>query len=328
MIVALGALLLALGLRAHAQGQAQPKTQTQVQAQTASDPNEVLVENRWAKVTRADYDAEIAKLPADMRGGFAVSNKRVVDLLVRILVTKSLAAQARAGDLLGQADIQTRRAYEVDRVDASLLVSKVEEDAGKRFDADAAKLEARARELYLVNASSYQVPEQVSASHILFNLSNRTKEEALKLAQDTRAKLVAGADFAATAKAVSDDPSAQQNGGSLGFFDREKMDRAFTAAAFALKTPGELSQPVLSYFGYHIIRLDDRKPARVRTFDEVKGEIMAQERKKAVDAGRNALIDSIRDDPSSKINQVAVDSLMTKVDQGVFDKALEATRPK
>jgi hypothetical protein len=55
---------------------------------------------------------------------------------------------------------------------------------------------------------------------------------------------------------------------------------------------------------------------------------MAQERKKAVDTQRNALIDSIRDDPSSKMNQAAVDSLMLKVDQGVFDKAMEATRPK
>jgi peptidyl-prolyl cis-trans isomerase C len=302
--------------------------QAQKAAEPAPDPNEVLVENRWAKVTRADYDAEIAKLPADIRGGFAISNKRVIDLLVRILVTKSLAAQARASEVLKQADVQARRSYEIDRVDASLLLSKVEDDAGKRFDADSAKFEARARELYLVNASSYEVPAQVAASLILIDLSKRTKEEALKLAQETRAKLVAGADFAATAKAVSDDPSAQQSGGSLGFFDREKMDRAFTDAAFALKTPGEISQPVLGYFGYYIIRLDDRKPARVRPFDEVKGEIMAQERKKAVDAQRNAFIDSIRDDRSSKINQAAVDSLMIKADQGVFDKALEATRPK
>src|ERR1700694_1431673 len=81
-------------------------------AQSAPDMDEVLVENRWTKVTRGDYEAELQRLPAEIRGGFAFSGKRVSDLLVRLLVTKSLAVQARASDVYKDADARRRRARE------------------------------------------------------------------------------------------------------------------------------------------------------------------------------------------------------------------------
>src|SRR6266702_8829 len=68
-------------------------------AQSSGDLDQVLVENRWAKVTLGDYEAELTRLPPDIRGGFAVNGKRVYELLTRLLVTKSLAAQARMAGL-------------------------------------------------------------------------------------------------------------------------------------------------------------------------------------------------------------------------------------
>ncbi|MEP7098604.1 MAG: hypothetical protein ABI748_13160, partial [Dokdonella sp.] len=135
-------------------------------AQPAPDLNEVLVENRWAKVTRGDYEAELLRIPADIRGGFATDRKRVTDLLVRMLVGKSLAIQARAGDLYKDPEMQRRRALEIDRIDASLFAANIEESAGREFDARKAQFEARARELYAVRGDKYRVPEQVDASHI------------------------------------------------------------------------------------------------------------------------------------------------------------------
>src|SRR5215831_10289317 len=174
------------------------------QAQPAPDPEEVLVENRWTKITRAEYEAELLRLPADIRGGFAVSAKRVTELLTRMLVTKSLAVQARAGDLYKDEDAQRRRALELDRVDAGVLIAKVEESAAKEFDSRKPQFEARARELYLAaRESKYRVPEQVAASHILFDVKKRSKEEALKLAEETRAKIMAGADFNELARQIS-----------------------------------------------------------------------------------------------------------------------------
>ena len=118
-------------------------------AQPAPDMNEVLLENRWAKVTRGDYEAELLRLPADIRGGFAVNAQRVSDLLLRMLVTKSLAAQARASDVYKDVETQRRRALEIDRVDAGILIARIEDDAGKAFDARKGQFEARVREIYL-----------------------------------------------------------------------------------------------------------------------------------------------------------------------------------
>jgi len=298
------------------------------QAQPAPSPDEVLVENRWAKITRAEYETELLRLPTDIRGGFAVNGKRVTDLLVRMLVTKSLAVQARAGDLYKDLEAQRRRALELDRVDAGLLLAKIEDDAGREFDARKTQFEARARELYLAGREKYRVAEEVAASHILFDTKKRSKEEALKLAQETRARIVGGADMSELARQLSDDPSAQQNGGHIDYFERRQMDPAFSNAAFALKNVGDVSEPVLSSFGYHVIRLDGRKPPRVKSFDEVKEALIAEERAKFVEAKREEAIVAIRDDPMSRINQSAVDALVVGSGPERTKKVLENVQPK
>jgi len=328
-------LLLTLALTGVVTARAQaPLTGTAAPATSASsanatyDPEQVLVENRWAKITRGEYEAELLRIPANLRGGFATSNKRVIDLLVRMLVTKSLAVQARSGDLLKDPDIRRRRAAELDRVDANLLVTATEEDAGRAFDEKLPQFTARAKELYLSNPDKYRTGEEVDVSHILIDTKKRERAEALKMAMDVRARLAGGADFAALAKELSDDPSAQQNAGRLGYFGKGQMDPAFTEASFALTQVGEITGPILSSFGYHIIRLEARKPGRVRPFEEVAPELIAEERKKYVDAQRELLISRVREDALSRINQPAVDALTVKIDPEVLRKANELAPPK
>ena len=290
--------------------------------------DEVLAENSFAKVTRGDYEAELLRLPPDIRGGFANNGKRVYDLLTRLLLTKSLAAQARAAGLDKDPEVQRRLALEIDRLHAGLQVARIEEEAGRAFDSRRPQLEARARELYLAKRDKYRVPEQVAASHILFDTKKRTPEEALKLAQETRTKILAGADFNALAKEVSDDPSAQRNGGHLDYFDKAQMDPAFAGAAFALKNVGDLSEPVRSSFGYHLIRLEGRHPATVRTFDQVKESILADERAKFIDEQREAALAPVKNDPATKVNQAAVDALIITIDPEKASKASAGEKPK
>jgi len=135
----------------------------------------------------------------------------------------------------------------------------------------------------------------VNVSHILVKTDHRSKEEALKLAKEIRAKVVAPhTDFAKLAEELSEDKSAKTNHGDLGFFVANQMDSAFSDASFAMKKKGEISQPVLSQFGYHIIRYQDRKPSFVRSFDEAKDAIMADMRQKYIQDKRtekfNALV--------------------------------------
>jgi parvulin-like peptidyl-prolyl isomerase len=163
------------------------------------------------------------------------------------------------------------------------------------------------------------VPEQISASQILFGFEHHTAEEALTLATQTRAKLVAGADFATTAKELSDDPSAKINGGQIGWFTRERMDPSFSQGAFDMKDIGDISEPIKSRFGYHLIRLEGRRPGDVRPFEAVQGKIMADLRKQYVDAKRDAKTEAIRVDPGLKVNQPAVDALVYQPGRDIFD---------
>jgi peptidyl-prolyl cis-trans isomerase C len=283
--------------------------------------DDILVQNSLAKVTRGDYEVELLRLPPDMRAGFANSGKRVYDLLTRLLLTKSLAAEARKAGLDKDPEVQRRLALEVDRVQAGLEIARIEEEAGRSFDFRRPQLEARAREIYLVNRDKYRVPEQVSASHILFDTKKHTPEEALKLAQDTRARILAGADFNALAKEISEDPSALRNEGHLDYFDKAQMDPAFSNAAFALKNVGDVSEPVRSTFGYHLIRFEGRRPASVRPFEQVKDSILAGERAKYIDEQREAALEPLKTDPATKVNQALVDALIVKVDVEQAEKA-------
>jgi peptidyl-prolyl cis-trans isomerase C len=140
------------------------------------------------------------------------------------------------------------------------------------------KVNVSAREVqnfYDKNKNKYVEEEQVRARHILIRVPPEVSpaddaklkgkaDEALKRANK-------GEDFAALAKELSDDGS-KENGGDLGFFPRGRMVAAFEEAAFALQ-PGQTSEVVRTQFGYHIIKVEERKAGRALPFDEAKGQV-------------------------------------------------------
>lgn len=114
------------------------------------------------------------------------------------------------------------------------------------------------------NKSDYDEPEQVIASHILV----ATEEEA----KEIRQQLDEGADFAELAKEKSLDVATAVAGGDVGWFARGRMTEEFEKTAFQLM-PGQISQPVKTEFGYHIIKVTDRKAAREAVFEDIKDDI-------------------------------------------------------
>ncbi|MDZ7618351.1 MAG: peptidylprolyl isomerase [Patescibacteria group bacterium] len=120
---------------------------------------------------------------------------------------------------------------------------------------------------YDSHPEDYSQPAQVRARHILLN----EKEGAKEAVEALHKRIVAGEDFAALASEHSDCPSGQQ-GGDLGFFSKGRMVPEFAEAAFALKT-GEVSAPVQTEFGYHIIKVEDRHDAKKLEFGEVQEDI-------------------------------------------------------
>jgi len=136
--------------------------------------------------------------------------------------------------------------------------------------------EADAKKFYDENGAQFKKDAQVKASHILIGVdataSAEDKKKAKEQAEGLLKEIKAGKDFAELAKANSTCPSKTQ-GGDLGFFGKGQMVKAFEDAAFGLKKD-EVSGVVETQFGYHIIKLTDRKEAETVPFEEVKEKIV------------------------------------------------------
>lgn len=135
--------------------------------------------------------------------------------------------------------------------------------------------EEEAKKYYDEHTDQFKQAEQVKASHILIQVapdaSDEKKTEAKKKITVVQEKLKKGEDFAVVAKESSEGPS-KSRGGDLGFFQRGQMDKSFEEAAFALE-PGKVSDVVETRFGYHIIKVDEKKPEATLAFSDEKDKI-------------------------------------------------------
>lgn len=133
-----------------------------------------------------------------------------------------------------------------------------------------------AQAYYDSHPEAFKQPEQIKASHILVKVDPKDdqakKDEARKKIDTIQEKLKSGADFATLAKDESDCPS-KEKGGDLGYFGKGQMVKPFEDAALAL-TPGQTSGVVETQFGYHIIKLTDKKPEGIMPFADVKDQLI------------------------------------------------------
>ncbi len=190
------------------------------------------------------------------------------------------AERFRAGVTLSDADVDTW--YQANASRFTTPESVRLEYAELRLDQVAATVtvtDADLQDLYAQNRERYAAPEQRRARHILFSASSETEyATALKSAQDVLARLRKGEDFAKLATELSQDAGSAAEGGDLGWSERSAFVGPFADSVFAL-TEGQLSEPVRTEFGYHVIRLDGIQPGRSRGFDEVRAELEAEFRR-------------------------------------------------
>lgn len=136
--------------------------------------------------------------------------------------------------------------------------------------------ERELREFYEKNKNQYKEPEGVKLRHILIyvpkDADNKTKERALTRARQIRAQLLKGVKFEELAKIHSDDTASKEKGGDLGVIRRGETVPEFEEKVFKLK-PGEISEPILSPYGYHIVRVEKRIPEEVLPFEKVKERV-------------------------------------------------------
>jgi len=239
-------------------------------------PEEVVITIGEQKVTRAQFELLLASLAQNGRPANTPADKRKVAEQYGDLET--MAREARARKLDQSAEVKEMLTLQTDNVLASLLAKKINDDV-HFTDMDL-------RAYYDMHKDDF---EEAKGSHILIrfkgsrvplkpNEKDLTEPEALAKAQDIRAKLLAGADFATLAKAESDDTGSAAKGGDLGTFQHKQMVPPFDKAAFSLPI-GQVSEPVRSDFGYHLIKISSRT---AKSFEDAKPEIEKQLKPKMV----------------------------------------------
>jgi peptidyl-prolyl cis-trans isomerase C len=221
-------------------------------AASAEDKTVAVVNGK--PITEADLAFADSEIGSDF-GSLPAETKR--RYLVEFLIETNLFAAAAETDKLATgADFDKRVAYMRQRAarqayfDAKVK-GAVSESAAKGFYDDQVKM--------------MKTEEELQARHILVGSEELAKEIADKLAK--------GGDFAALAKEHSVDAGSKENGGMLGFFGKGQMVPQFEQAAFALEK-GQLSKPVQSQFGWHIIKVEDKRQKPPPTFDQVKDQIL------------------------------------------------------
>lgn len=152
--------------------------------------------------------------------------------------------------------------------------------------------EKEIKDYFEENKDRFDKSEQIRASHILVS----TEEEANEILSQLRA----GADFATLAKEKSIDPATKDTGGDLGFFSRGKMTPAFEEAAFALGV-GEISEVVKTPYGYHIIQLEEKKPAYKATLELAREEIKETLAQQKVWTKRSTFLEDLKEEAKIEI---------------------------
>lgn len=202
---------------------------------------------RKLDVSSADVDGRIAQI----RNNFPNEDAFQKALAVQGLTLDKLKGQTRVG-------LQVARVIESE-ISPKISVQDREVDA-----------------FYQENIERFKQGESVRASHILIGVQPNADATQKKLAQAKAQQLLkqvrAGGDFAKLAREQSQDPGSAPNGGDLGFFPKGQMDSAFEAAAFGLK-PGAVSGVVETSFGFHIVKVHERRGPRTTPLAEVSGQI-------------------------------------------------------
>jgi peptidyl-prolyl cis-trans isomerase C len=280
---------------------------------------DVLARVNGEAVTKADFDRLVRNMelgngpvPAERRDEIL---RGALDQLVTYTV---LQQEAKARHItITDGEVESRmaamqrqfpdeKAFQKALADRNMTLERLRADArvdmviNKLLDEEMSKqpapTDAQVREFYDKRPEKFKEPETVRASHVLVKVDEQadaaTRQKARAKIEGVLKQARSGADFAKLAREHSDDGSAQQ-GGDLSYFARGQMVRPFEEAAFALK-PGEVSDVVTTQFGYHVIKVTDRKPGAPVPFERVSDRIKQHLTEQGKQEHAKAFIDGLK----------------------------------
>ncbi len=242
----------------------------------AADPlveEDILAQRGKGTVTQQAFTARADMIPSSYRRSALRDGNRLRDVINTLLLRSQLAQDAREAGFDKEKIVIDRMML---AAEAELSKAWVEHYVESQPAAD---YEAMAREYYQLNQQKILSSEQISVSHILISTEERSDDEAKELADSISQQLLENPTaFDELVVKYSEDPSASANKGKFYNIKKGDMVEPFEKVAFAL-SDGEISGPVRTSYGYHIIRLDDH-PAKVQlSFDDVKASLIRDARK-------------------------------------------------
>ena len=270
-----------------------------------------LIEGEKISITAQDMHADSLRMPAEMRPQVLGKAQTVTQIASNLYARRAMALRAEVEGLDKDPAVVAALRIARDKVLSDAYIEKLDKAAAP----DDAAAEKMAQTMYKAKPDRFKVDEQVRVRHILIAASAPGAKEK---AEDVIKKLSAGSDFAALAKEVSADPGSAAKGGDLGFFTKGRMMPEFEKAAFALKNKGEISGVVETRFGFHVLQLEDKRPAGVRPFNEVREELIKEVKNSVVQEARVAEAQKLQQ--GAKINAPAISAFAEEFSKAASPK--------
>lgn len=242
-------------------------------------------------ITSADVAADVARLPEETRRAILGKPETLQQIASNLMVRRVLALEASQSSISQTPAVIASLGLTRDRVLSDARLAQMD---AQNAPSDAA-IENYARQVYLTTPDKFERPAQTRARHILIT---KTGPESLQKANALLVQLKGGASFEELAKANSADPGSAAKGGDLGFFGAGNMVRPFEDAVNKLAKPGDLSEPVESQFGYHIIRLEERREKGRQSFEDVRAQLVVEARNSILTEARLLKVQAMLKDVS------------------------------
>lgn len=270
----------------------------------------VLASNATVKVTKADFDAEISRIPESERFEFLLSRVRIAGLLENLLINRVLAQEAIEQKLDQNQIVKDEILNQTEKVLAKYRAQQLlKETKVKDFT-------AAAREAYLVDPKKSIRPARYKPWQILVSLQGRDKVTARKRAEQARERVLRGGDLEEIAKEFSDDTNSKKTGGVLDLTELTEFEPSFAEALKKMK-PGEVSEVIETRYGFHVIYLMEFLPEKKLSFELMKSDLMEEARIAYLKSNFDNHLNRIRLDPALTVNVDALEVIRPRIPENV-----------
>lgn len=270
-----------------------------------AESGQVLLENGGVKVTAADFEAFVLlRVPEVHRAEFRASPERVAKTVEAIYSNRILAAEAKRQGLAEDPAVALRLVHAQEEALASLWQARFRESIA------APDMSARAREVYLTDPGRFTEPAKVTGGYLQVSYVGRTADMALAAASEARKLLLSGRSFAEVAAVYDDARSTSAKQWRPSTFSPKDLPKPVEDVVFSLQQVGDVTEPVVHGQAVHIFQLQQKTPARLRTFEEVRAALVADELSKFRGLETDRRVGELKNTDQTKIYEANIMALV------------------